>query len=67
MKNPTEENYRQIVEIFRLQPKTEKKPLAVELAEANERMLRGEYFTLEEVKEIREKMDQFGLCGTGEE
>ena len=63
--NPTEENVRLLKE--HLNRKRERKPLPIALAEANERIDRGDCFTLEELKEILEKLDRLGLRGPSEE
>ena len=61
LKDPTEENCRLILEILRSGPKDTNKPLPVRLAEANQRMAEGECFDLDEVIDILNKLDRFGL------
>jgi hypothetical protein len=62
LQNPTEENCRMIAEGLRAGPKEDKsKPLSVKLAEANERMARGECLELDEVRDLFEKLERFGL------
>jgi len=58
--NPTEENRQRLIEYLRPKPKDER-PLSVRLAEANERMSRGEFLYFEEVKEYMDKLERLGL------
>ncbi len=58
--NPTEENRQRIIEFMRPKPKDER-PLSVQLAESFERIDRGEFLYLEEVKEYTDKLDRLGL------
>jgi hypothetical protein len=62
LQNPTEENCRLIAEALRATPKEDKnKLLPIRLAEANERMARGECLELDEVRDLFDKLGRWGL------